>query len=165
MQCKYLHRSNEHLSSTRSDVNLKLPLQNICNFVAKKQKERKNERRSKREKYEYLLHICGSPFAPLLHGGSCRRPPSFALDKKLKHFPVSPYVSSHLAPPTHRLPSRQALVKHRALFMCLIPWKTSPFHPSLYTHTTYTHIQTHSHVFSLRAMAFVWQLLPLPSQL
>lgn len=174
MQCKYLHRSNEHLSLTRSDENLKLPLENICNFVAKKQKERKNEMKEPdREIRVSFTHLRFAIRLPSFLGGSCRRPPSFALDKKLKHFAVSPYVFSHLAPPTHRLPSRQALVRQLTwaieccsctLFHGKLLLSILPYTPTLRTHTytatdTLTCVFTSSHGHCLAAAAAAFAIL------
>lgn len=145
MQCKYLHSSNEHLSSTRCDANLKLPLENICNFVAKKQKESKGETRRREERNTSIFYT----FA-VRH--SLRFPPlpGCGFDKKLKHFAVSPNVSSSRLGAAHTQtareagPNQAANLGHRVLFMCVMPWKTSPFQSSHTTHThTYTHRRTH----------------------
>lgn len=141
MQCKYLHSSNEHLSS-----NLKLPLENICNFVAKKQKESKGETRRRRERNTSIFYTFAVRqslrFPPL---------PGCGFDKKLKHFAVSPNVSSsplgaaHTQTAREAGPNQAANLGHRVLFMCVMPWRTSPFQSS---HTTHTHRDTLTCVFT-----------------
>lgn len=146
MLCKYLHSSNEHLSSTRCDANLKLPLENICNFVAKKQKESKGETKRREERNTSIFYT----FA-VRH--SLRFPPlpGCGFDKKLKHFAVSPNVSSsplgaaHTQTAREADPNQAANLGHRVLFMCVMPWRTSPFQSS---HTTHTHRDTLTCVFT-----------------
>lgn len=157
MQCKYLHSSNEHLSSTRCDANLKLPLENICNFVAKKQKESKGEEREIRVSFTHLRFAIRFPPSPGVA--------SIRNSSTLPSRPMSP--PPLLVPPTRRLPARQAPTRQLtwAIECCScalchgeLPLSNPP------TPRTHTHRQTHSHVFSLRATAIVWQLLPsLPS--
>lgn len=154
MQCKYLHSSNEHLSS-----NLKLPLEHICNFVAKKQKESKGETRRRRERNTSIFYTFAVRqslrFPPL---------PGCGFDKKLKHFAVSPNVFSSPLGAAHTQTAREAGPNQAANLGCCscalchgeLPLSNPP--------TPRTHTETHSHVFSLRATAIVWQLLPsLPS--
>lgn len=171
MQCKYLHSSNEHLSSTRCDANLKLPLENICNFVAKKQKESKGETRRRRERNTSIFYT----FA-VRH--SLRFPPSPGVasirnSSTLPSRPMSP--PRLLLPPTHRLPARQAPTRQLTWAIeccsCALCHGELPLSkpPTLRTHT-HRHIDTltcvftsgHGHCLAAAAFAVLTAFASLP---
>lgn len=111
MQRKYLHKSNEYFSPDLLDTaNFKLALQNICNFVAKKQR-RKRKKKTPREN-EIRVSFTHLRFAI---------PPPNSIRNS------SSVSSPRTDCPRGKGPSRAANLAHRVLFMVVIPWKTPPF--------------------------------------
>lgn len=123
-------------------------------LLPRSREERKGETMEKKEIRVSFTHLRFAIRSPL--------PPCTSIRNSSTLLSLLLLGAAHTQTAREAGPSQAANWGHRVLFMCVIPWKTSPIHPH-YAHThihRQTHLQTHSHVFSLRAMAIVWQLLP-----